>query len=295
VINRLWQGQAMGGAARGWSYWTRNKLEILHDYLPAFNTAAKNRASERVYIDLMAGQPENFDRDTGESFNGSARLALASNPGFTRYAFGEKDPTKATALESDLRVQFPNALFKVYAGDCNVTIRQMLLDLADVNWAPTFAFLDQQAAELRWETIRVAARKLQPVKHRLELKKEGDLYVIDDAFNSNPTGARNAVETLAQFQTGRKIIVTPGMIELGEREVKENASFGEFMGKVGLDLYILVGEKRTRPIAEGLRRAGVGAEKIRTCNSLFEANRIIRSTAEPGDVILYENDLPDTY
>jgi three-Cys-motif partner protein len=143
---------------RGWSYWSRNKLEILRDYLPAFNTAAKDRSLERVYIDLMAGQPENFDRDTGERFDGSARLALAAQPGFTRFAFGEKDAAKAAALKADLAARHPGAPFTVYPGDCNVTITQILSDLNDVNWAPTFAFLDQQGAELHWETMaRLAA------------------------------------------------------------------------------------------------------------------------------------------
>jgi three-Cys-motif partner protein len=148
----------VGKSGRGWSYWSRNKLEILSDYLPAFNTAAKDKSPERVYVDLMAGQPENFDRDTGERFDGSARLALAAQPGFTRFAFGEKDPAKAAALKADLTARHPRAQFTVYPGDCNVTITQVLADLSDVSWAPTFAFLDQQAAELHWETMaRLAA------------------------------------------------------------------------------------------------------------------------------------------
>lgn len=79
---------------RGWSYWSRNKLEILQGYLPAFTRAATS-AKERIYIDLMAGEPENFDRDTGEHFDGSARIALETQPAFTRCILGEKDLKKA--------------------------------------------------------------------------------------------------------------------------------------------------------------------------------------------------------
>jgi three-Cys-motif partner protein len=142
-----------GDKGRGWSYWSRNKLEILAGYLPAFNRASKLKADERIYLDLMAGEPENFDRYTGESFDGSARLALRAEPGFTRLAFGEM-PQKAVKLEADLRQHFPDAPFKVYPGDCNETIGQMLADLDEVSWAPTFAFLDQQAREIHWGTIR---------------------------------------------------------------------------------------------------------------------------------------------
>lgn len=138
--------------ARGWSYWTRNKLEILQGYLPAFNNAAKNKSSERIYIDLMAGEPENFDRDTGETFDGSARIALGAQPTFTRFAFGETPPT-STRLKADLDKRYAGAPFRVYAGDCNVTVDQVLSDLSEVRWAPTFAFLDQQAAELKWDTL----------------------------------------------------------------------------------------------------------------------------------------------
>lgn len=138
--------------ARGWSYWSRNKLEILQGYLPAFNVASQRKSSERIYIDLMAGEPQNYDRDTGETFDGSARVALAAKPTFTRFAFGERPP-KAARLKADLDSLHANAPFRVYEGDCNDTVDRMLSDLDDVRWAPTFAFLDQQAAELRWETM----------------------------------------------------------------------------------------------------------------------------------------------
>lgn len=139
---------------REWQYWTLNKLEILQGYLPAFNIAAK-RSSERIYLDLMAGQPDNAAAGTGQRFDGSARIALASDPCFTRLAFGELQ--HAALLEDDLRRRHPNKTFKVYPGDCNETVHEMLADLADVNWAPTFAFLDQQGAELHWSTMQAIA------------------------------------------------------------------------------------------------------------------------------------------
>lgn len=142
--------------ARGWNYWSRNKLEILAGYLPAFNRASAS-TEERIYLDLMAGRPENFDKQTGERFDGSARLALSAVPGFTRHALGEM-PANALLLEKDLRERYPEKIFKVYAGDCNETVDEMLADLDSVRWAPTFAFLDQQAAELHWETLaKIAA------------------------------------------------------------------------------------------------------------------------------------------
>jgi len=148
---------------------------------------------------------------------------------------------------------------------------------------------------LRLKTMAVAAGKVEPVEHRLEMKKEGELYVIDDAFNSNPTGARNAVEILSQFKSGRRIIVTPGMVELGEIQDEENKKFGRIIGEANLDLVILVGAQQTQPIKAGIRETGFDSEKIKIVKSLFKANDLIRDYAQSGDVILYENDLPDTY
>ncbi len=55
---------------REWQYWTRNKLSILAGYLPAFNVASSKRSPERLYIDLMAGEPFNRDKETGENSTG---------------------------------------------------------------------------------------------------------------------------------------------------------------------------------------------------------------------------------
>lgn len=140
---------------RDWPYWTRNKLEILGGYLPAFSRAA-TKSSERLYIDLMAGQPVNRDAKTGEELDGSPRLALSADPRFTKLAFCEL-PGKAEALERDLRQRYPGRSFEVYPGDCNKTIDRVLYDLREYRWAPTFVFADQHAAEIHWETLRKVA------------------------------------------------------------------------------------------------------------------------------------------
>lgn len=148
---------------------------------------------------------------------------------------------------------------------------------------------------LRLTTMALAAGRIEPVEHRLQLKRQDGLTIIDDAFNSNPVGARNAVEILGQFESGRRIIITPGMIELGEIQVEKNREFGQQIASADLDLVILVGEKQTEPIREGLAESGFDGNKVIVAKSLYEANRIMQDYAEEGDVVLYENDLPDTY
>ena len=148
---------------------------------------------------------------------------------------------------------------------------------------------------IRPKTMAIAAKNIEPVEHRLELKKQGDLTIIDDAFNSNPVGAKNAVEILGQFKSGNRIIITPGMVELGDIEYEENKDLGKAIARANLDLIILVGEERAKPIKEGIEEVSESSENVKVVNSLFEANDLVREYAKAGDVILYENDLPDVY
>ena len=158
-----------------------------------------------------------------------------------------------------------------------------------------FAVTVAKKLGLRNKTLELAAKRVEQVEHRLELKKRGDLYVIDDAFNSNPIGAKNAVEILSTFSSGRKIIITPGMIELGDIEEEENYKFGQTIARADLDLILLVGEKQTKSILEGYQSIESNSSDVRVVQSLYEANDVLEEFAQPGDVVLYENDLPDTY
>ncbi|NLV88295.1 MAG: UDP-N-acetylmuramoyl-tripeptide--D-alanyl-D-alanine ligase [Tissierellia bacterium] len=148
---------------------------------------------------------------------------------------------------------------------------------------------------LSLEEIKRGIEKIEPIPHRLNIINPGTgIIIIDDAFNSNPIGAKAALEVLSQFKEGRKIIVTPGMVELGAMEEEANRELGENIGKV-CDYVILVGEKRTRPIYEGLMEVNYNEDNIFIVNNLDEATACIQKIARPKDVILFENDLPDNY
>ncbi len=146
-------------------------------------------------------------------------------------------------------------------------------------------------------TLRQIARgiaKLEPVEHRLQLlSNPGGMTIIDDAFNSNPRGAEAALKVLAQFPE-RRIIITPGMVELGEKEADFNRAFGEKMAG-SVDIAILVGKKHTKPIAEGLLAAGFDEASLHPVSSLDEATALLGQLGRAGDTVLFENDLPDHY
>ena len=135
--------------------------------------------------------------------------------------------------------------------------------------------------------------RLEPVEHRLQLIPSTGITIIDDAFNSNPRGAEAALKVIRDFP-GRRIIITPGMVELGGGEDEFNRDFGRKMASC-VDVAILVGLRHTQPIAEGLREAGFPEADIHPVRTLDEAAALMRQLGRPGDVALFENDLPDNY
>ena len=148
---------------------------------------------------------------------------------------------------------------------------------------------------LSLEEISRGISKLEAVDHRLQLIDPGTgVLVIDDAFNSNPDGARAALEVLNSFIDRRKIIVTPGMVELGRLEETENFKFGESIASV-CDIAILIGKKRTLPIYQGLKKHDFKDDDLYVVNSLNEATEVLKTLTRINDVVLFENDLPDTY
>ena len=144
------------------------------------------------------------------------------------------------------------------------------------------------------EQVSRGIRKIKPIEHRLQLIRHPDgLNVIDDAFNSNIRGARQAFDVLKQFPKQR-IIVTPGMVELGAQETYMNTEFGKAMSGC-CDTAILVGKKRSEAIRMGLLENGFPEEDVKVVSSLTEATALLREIAGAGDTVLFENDLPDNY
>lgn len=142
--------------------------------------------------------------------------------------------------------------------------------------------------------LQAAVSKIKPIEHRLELKKIGNMYQIDDAYNSNPVGAKVALEVLG-IMPGDKVVVTPGMVELGSEEEKYNKDFGEQISAVA-DYVILVGEKQTKPIYDGLMAKKYDKDRIIITNDVRQTYILVSKLKGSKDIYaLYENDLPDTY
>jgi UDP-N-acetylmuramoyl-tripeptide--D-alanyl-D-alanine ligase len=152
-----------------------------------------------------------------------------------------------------------------------------------------------KALGLTLEEIAKGISKVEPVPHRLQLINPGTgVIVIDDSFNSNPVSSKAALDVISQFKEGRKIIVTPGMVELGDKEEEANEEFGRNIAKV-CDYAILVGKNRTKPIYRGIVDEGFKKENIFVVSTLDEATNKLQQIVKTKDVVLFENDLPDTY
>lgn len=144
------------------------------------------------------------------------------------------------------------------------------------------------------EKIRRAVSHLEQVEHRLSVKRiPGGLTILDDAFNSNPVGSAMALDVLSGMP-GHRFLITPGMIELGERQAELNEAFGKHAARC-CDTAIVVGHYNREAIKAGLEAGGLPREAIITVDSFAKAQELLTARAKAGDTVLYENDLPDTF
>lgn len=143
--------------------------------------------------------------------------------------------------------------------------------------------------------VAFRVRQLKPAESRLvrQTTPQG-ITIINDAYSANPAGAVSALKVLELHQTGRRLLITPGMIELATLHEAENQKLGMEAAKYATDV-ILVGEEQTRPIKTGLLEAGFPTERLQVVDVLSEAIQWYKTNLTTGDTVLFLNDLPDTY
>lgn len=211
-----------------------------------------------------------------------------------RYAVG--DAPAATYRATDVRYTSHGTLFTVTGpdgwslplstrlmGECNVSDI-----LAAVVAARTLGVPDSK--------IAAAVSSINPVEHRLSVKTTpGGITILDDAFNSNPVGSRMALEVLGTFTSGRRIVITPGMIELGSEQHRLNCELGRTIARHA-DVAIIVGKYNRDALIEGIKaEGGIAENALYPVDTFAQAQQILAANAAKGDTVLYENDLPDTF
>ena len=147
--------------------------------------------------------------------------------------------------------------------------------------------------------VEVGARKtgvskLAAVEHRLSISTRGGITVIDDAYNSNPEGAAMALDVLQRIEApegAKRIVVTPGFVEMGPEQDRACEEFGRHIAEVA-DGLIVVNRLNRDALCKG---AGSMGEALYIAEDLREASAMVARLALPGDIVLYENDLPDSF
>ena len=234
--------------------------------------------------------------------------AVAKNNGLT-FVNGDSKEI-AERLQGDFKIYGTNKDFPFYAenisygrfgsefdmrlGDETVHLTTKLLGLhsiIDIVGAVALSYtLGVNATDIKY-----AVASLKPAEHRLEMKSftNGSL-LIDDAYNSNPEGCLEAVRVLGSFEGMKKVIVTPGLVELGDKEYECNYALGKEASQ-NCDVIILVGKNRSKPMADAVNDSDFNKENLHIVASFNEAMEIYSKIADNNTVVLFENDLPDNY
>ena len=176
---------------------------------------------------------------------------------------------KADVMAKDIKVTAKGTSFSIHFSDkTKIEVTTILLGNKNIyNILSSVALAHALGVPLN--NIVRGIKEIKPIEHRLEIKNMGNITIIDDSFNSNPEGAKNAVEVL-NLMPNKKIIITPGMIEMGKSQDTLNKNFGKQMAKVADEVY-LIGPKQTKPIYEGLIEEKYPEANIKVKNSFNEA------------------------
>lgn len=254
---------------------------------------------------LTFGSVENlkntkFELVNGLNQNGKVYFNLDSEPNYELYDRAKCEKVGSTiesengeVFISDIKVGERGSNFNLHFGEEFVECSTSLLGRHNISNILLCACVAKDFGISLYE-LQSAIAKLVPSAHRLALVPSGNsLIVIDDAYNGCVEGAKAALETIKQFKT-KKIVITPGLVELGKEEFNCNFEFGKQMAEV-CDYVIINGVVNYEALSSGLEFGGFDTSKILRAGSIKQAIEVMQKIASAGDVVLFENDLPDNY
>ena len=226
------------------------------------------------------------------SDNAGARELMERFNGEKYFAGTNGDDNLVTA--SDIQTDTRGTVFTLnFANGKSVKCNTVLLgkhSISNICLASAVAY----KIGLTPKEIATGINRLQSIGHRLELMPNNKkIVIIDDSYNSNVDGINAAMEVLDTFK-GRKIVLTPGLVELGKMENVANFEFGRTLASHA-DLVIVIGRHNAEMLIKGLLDGGMPRDNIRFAKSLNKGNALLNQIMMEGDVVLFENDLPDNY
>lgn len=244
------------------------------------------------------GSIQNVFQEKSEIIKSGAFVVCGANlkerveEAFEREYIEEAVAFAGFAQVEDLELLPTQTKFVLRFGEEKIGVSTRLLGRMAVENIALAAYLARECLGLSLEEIARGIEKIQPVPHRLQLLESGGAYILDDGYNCNVIGAREALAALSRF-TGGKCVVTPGIVECGVLEEEINSELGREIAKAGLDKVVLVGETLVGAVKAGYMQAGGDEKKLVLVKTLDEAKAELATWLGAGDCVLFLNDLPD--
>ncbi len=265
-------------------------------HLERFGTM--DRIDAALYETIEALPADGFAVVYGGDDNSAALAARARAEGHTVVTYGIDDEAglRLDVVAENVRITGRGSHF-TWRWDAAALRHDVVVPLLGrhqvLNVSAALATVHSLGMALQPALNSIAA--LRPVDHRLQPVPTGNaITVIDDSYNANPVGVHNGLEVLAAMEARTRILVTPGLVELGSVEEAENRRYGAHAAQV-CDHVIVMEARPARALRDGLRAAGMPDDHVHVVGSLREATAVIARIAGAGDAVLFANDLPDTY
>jgi UDP-N-acetylmuramoyl-tripeptide--D-alanyl-D-alanine ligase len=157
------------------------------------------------------------------------------------------------------------------------------------------AYALARSLEIPAKIIIDSLKNLQQIRHRSEvLRPSGGAVIIDNAYSSNISGFVESLNLLATLGTtsGKKYLVTPGIVELGHTHDEAHEKLGQKAGTIA-DCVLVICHHRIPSFVRGFNKTAQQTSQLMTFPTFMEAKKWLDIRTNQKDVVLFENDLPD--
>ncbi len=143
------------------------------------------------------------------------------------------------------------------------------------------------------EETRRGVEKIETLPNRLNpiYNNQSNIWIIDDSYNANFDGILSGLEVLERAK-GRKVVLTPGLVELGEKLKEIHKRIGKAYAAEA-DMVLLIKNSVAPHIIEGMEKNNFRDYKV--YNNTEEAHNDLKNILKFGDTIIFQNDWPDNY
>ncbi|HWB39242.1 MAG TPA: Mur ligase family protein [Candidatus Saccharimonadales bacterium] len=194
---------------------------------------------------------------------------------------------------TDIKTSLEGTSFTLKKGKQTLKLKSELLGKHQVGYLSLVAALGLEFG-LNTKQVQAGVAKTRPFEHRMQPYQLGGAWIIDDTYNGNLEGIRAGTQLLHDLRAGRKIYVTPGLVDQGEENQRVHREMGKLIAGAQPDLVVLMQNSVTDFIKSGLEQGNYQGElQIETNPLEFYTN--LQHFVASGDLVLMQNDWPDNY